>query len=324
MTRVAAFIGYMVTITVLVAFAGAVYLLRPRNKRRPRMWIDAEGDGTTRTGRRARLRISWALMHRMWDTLKEEWRFSVEEAWRNPNAAAMLRRTGVTNRSPDLDADAALAQQELSRHSNASAGSSQDGTAQAFRRGSASASASGSPLNMGVLGREDSDPSTIDRLPSGMTTPRRNSTGGLPMTPLKRGSVENDSIERMLATSPRAAQSRPTRLDTITMTDQVLGYGSHGTVVYRGEFQGRAVAVKRLLVEFYDVAEHEVKVLQDSDSHPNVIRYYCTEREGHFLYIALELCTGSLADAIMRAPVAVAASQLLATITKRKAMYQLA
>ncbi|KAJ2866298.1 bifunctional endoribonuclease/protein kinase ire1 [Coemansia aciculifera] len=324
MTRVAAFIGYMVTITVLVAFAGAVYLLRPRNKRRPRMWIDAEGDDTTRNGRRARLRVSWALMHRMWDTLKEEWRYSVEEAWRNPNAAAMLRRTGVTNRSPDLDTDTALAQQELSRHSNASAGSGQDGMAQALRRGSASGSGSGSPLNLGVLGREDSDPSTIERLPSGMTTPRRNSTGALPMTPLKRGSVESDSIERMLVTSPRAAQARPARLDTITMTDQVLGYGSHGTVVYRGEFQGRAVAVKRLLVDFYEVAEHEVKVLQDSDSHPNVIRYYCTEREGHFLYIALELCTGSLADAIMRAPMATVASQLLATITKRKAMYQLA
>ncbi|KAJ2493450.1 bifunctional endoribonuclease/protein kinase ire1 [Coemansia sp. RSA 2050] len=323
MTRVAAFIGYMVTITVLVAFAGVVYLLRPRNKRRPRMWIDAEGDDTTRTGRRARLRISWALMHRMWDTLKEEWRFAVEEAWRNPNAAAVLRRTGVANRPLDADADsAALAQQELSRHSNPSVSNSRDGLAKALRRGSASGS--GSPLSLGVLGREDSDPSTFERLPSGTTTPRRNSTGALPMTPLKRGSVESESIERMLMASPRAGQSRSVRLETIRMTDQVLGYGSHGTVVYRGEFQGRAVAVKRLLMDFYEVAEHEVKVLQDSDSHPNVIRYYCTEQVGHFLYIALELCGGSLADAITRPSMATVASQLLATITKRKVMYQLA
>ncbi|KAJ2641353.1 bifunctional endoribonuclease/protein kinase ire1, partial [Coemansia sp. RSA 1694] len=324
MTRVAAFIGYMVTITVLVAFVGAVFLLRPRSKRRPRMWIDAEGDDATRPGRRARLRVSWALMHRMWDTLKEEWRSSVEEAWRNPNAAAMLRRTGVTSRPLDLGAETVLAQQELSRQSNASASSGQSDMAQAIRRGSASGSGSGSSLHLGLLGREDSDPSTIDRLPSGMSTPRRNSTGNLPMTPLKRGSVEGDSIERTQMTSPRAAQSRPTRLETIAISDQVLGYGSHGTVVYRGEFQGRAVAVKRLLVDFYEVAEHEVKVLQDSDSHPNVIRYYCTEREGHFMYIALELCSGSLADAISRAPMAMVASQLLATITKRKVMYQLA
>ncbi|KAJ2025119.1 bifunctional endoribonuclease/protein kinase ire1, partial [Coemansia sp. S85] len=322
MTRVAAFIGYMVTITVIVAFAGAVYLLRPRNKRRPRMWIDAEGDDTTRAGRRARLRISWALMHRMWDTLKEEWRFALEEAWRNPNAAAVLRRTGVANRSLDADTDAALAQQDLSRHSNSSASNSRDGLAKALRRGSGSGL--GSPLGLGVLGREDSDPSTFERLPSGSTTPRRNSTGALPMTPLKRGSAESESIERMLTTSPRASQSRSVRLETIKMSDQVLGYGSHGTVVYRGEFQGRAVAVKRLLMDFYDVAEHEVKVLQDSDSHPNVIRYYCTEQVGHFMFIALELCSGSLADAIMRPSMASVASQLLATITKRKVMYQLA
>ncbi|KAJ2746291.1 bifunctional endoribonuclease/protein kinase ire1 [Coemansia sp. BCRC 34301] len=324
MTRVAAFIGYMVTISVLVAFAGAVYLLRPRNKRRPRMWIDAEGDEATRPGRRARLRVSWALMHRMWDTLKEEWRSSVEEAWRNPNAAAMLRRTGVTNRSLDFDADAVLGQQDLSRQSNGSASSSHSGATQIIRRESASGSGPGSPLNLSMVGREDSDASTVDRVPSGMSTPRRNSTGNLPMTPLKRGSVEGDTIELAQMASPRAGQSRLTRLETIAISDQILGYGSHGTIVYRGEFQGRAVAVKRLLLDFYEVAEHEVKVLQDSDSHPNVIRYYCTEQEGHFLYIALELCSGSLADAISRAPMAAEASQLLATITKRKVMYQLA
>ncbi|KAI9504231.1 kinase-like domain-containing protein [Coemansia spiralis] len=114
------------------------------------------------------------------------------------------------------------------------------------------------------------------------------------------------------------------RLGAITLTDQVLGYGSHGTVVYRGEFQGRAVAVKRLLLDFYDVADHEVQVLQESDSHPNVIRYFCTERHDHFMYIALELCCGSLADAIMRTPKAKLANQLLSAIPKKNVLYQLA
>lgn len=83
-------------------------------------------------------------------------------------------------------------------------------------------------------------------------------------------------------------------------TDVVLGHGSHGTVVYRGSFDGRDVAVKRMLVEFYDIASHEVTLLQESDDHKNVIRYYCREQASGFLYIALELCPASLQDLVER------------------------
>ncbi|PYH41303.1 bifunctional endoribonuclease/protein kinase IRE1 [Aspergillus saccharolyticus JOP 1030-1] len=83
-------------------------------------------------------------------------------------------------------------------------------------------------------------------------------------------------------------------------TDVVLGHGSHGTVVYRGSFDGRDVAVKRMLVEFYDIASHEVSLLQESDDHGNVIRYYCREQAAGFLYIALELCPASLQDVVER------------------------
>lgn len=78
------------------------------------------------------------------------------------------------------------------------------------------------------------------------------------------------------------------------------GYGSHGTVVYQGSFQGRAVAVKRLLQDFVTLAAREVALLQESDDHPNVIRYYFKESKDNFLYIALELCPASLADIIER------------------------
>ena len=81
-------------------------------------------------------------------------------------------------------------------------------------------------------------------------------------------------------------------------TDTVLGFGSHGTVVYKGSFGGRDVAVKRMLLEFYDIASHEVSLLQESDDHPNVIRYFDKESAGEFLYIALELCPASLQDVI--------------------------
>ena len=81
-------------------------------------------------------------------------------------------------------------------------------------------------------------------------------------------------------------------------TDTILGFGSHGTVVYKGSFGGRDVAVKRMLLEFYDIASHEVSLLQESDDHPNVIRYFDKESAGEFLYIALELCPASLQDVI--------------------------
>ncbi|KAJ5712205.1 Serine/threonine-protein kinase ppk4 [Penicillium malachiteum] len=83
-------------------------------------------------------------------------------------------------------------------------------------------------------------------------------------------------------------------------TDVVLGHGSHGTVVYRGVFDGRNVAVKRMLMEFYDIASHEVGLLQESDDHHNVIRYFCREQAAGFLYIGLELCPASLQDVIER------------------------
>lgn len=84
------------------------------------------------------------------------------------------------------------------------------------------------------------------------------------------------------------------QLDTL----QVLGRGSHGTMVYKGSFGGREVAVKRMLLDFYDIASHEVSLLQESDGHPNVVRYYDRESAGDFLYIALELCPASLEEVI--------------------------
>ena len=90
------------------------------------------------------------------------------------------------------------------------------------------------------------------------------------------------------------------RIGHLTVSDTVLGYGGHGTMVYRGTFGGRDVAVKRMLRDFYDIASHEVGLLQESDDHPNVIRYYDKEEDSQFFYIALELCPASLQDVIER------------------------
>lgn len=60
----------------------------------------------------------------------------------------------------------------------------------------------------------------------------------------------------------------------------MTGYGSQGTVVFQGSYQGHDVAVKRLIHDFFHVASQEVSLLRQSDWHPNVIRYYCWVRHG--------------------------------------------
>ncbi|EAQ83153.1 hypothetical protein CHGG_10971 [Chaetomium globosum CBS 148.51] len=71
-----------------------------------------------------------------------------------------------------------------------------------------------------------------------------------------------------------------------------LGTGSNGTVVFAGKWDGRDVAVKRMLVQFNEIASQETRLLRESDDHPN-------ERAA-FLYIALELCQASLADIVQK------------------------
>ncbi|XP_076627174.1 serine/threonine-protein kinase/endoribonuclease Ire1 isoform X1 [Colletes latitarsis] len=79
-------------------------------------------------------------------------------------------------------------------------------------------------------------------------------------------------------------------------TGQVLGKGCEGTFVYRGEFDGRFVAVKRLLPDCFTFADREVALLRESDAHANVVRYFCTEQDRMFRYIALELAEATLQD----------------------------
>ncbi|KAM8960391.1 serine/threonine-protein kinase/endoribonuclease IRE2 [Pelodytes ibericus] len=77
---------------------------------------------------------------------------------------------------------------------------------------------------------------------------------------------------------------------------EVLGRGAGGTFVFRGRFDGRSIAVKRILPESFTLADREVQLLRESDEHPNVIRYHCTESDNLFCYIALELCAATLQE----------------------------
>ncbi|TGZ82833.1 hypothetical protein EX30DRAFT_369885 [Ascodesmis nigricans] len=86
-------------------------------------------------------------------------------------------------------------------------------------------------------------------------------------------------------------------LSKLDVDDQaIIGHGSNGTVVFRGRWEDKPVAVKRIQTTHAAIAEKEVKMLQDTDYHPNIVRYHCRQQHAEFLYIALELCPGSLQD----------------------------
>lgn len=89
------------------------------------------------------------------------------------------------------------------------------------------------------------------------------------------------------------------RIGKITFNPgQVLGKGCEGTFVFKGTFEQRQVAVKRLLPECFTLADREVSLLRESDAHENVVRYFCTEQDRQFRYIAVELCAATLQDYI--------------------------
>lgn len=48
---------------------------------------------------------------------------------------------------------------------------------------------------------------------------------------------------------------------------------------FRGHFDGREVAVKRVVADFFSLVDQEVNLLRESDAHSNVIRYYCMVSE---------------------------------------------
>jgi hypothetical protein len=98
---------------------------------------------------------------------------------------------------------------------------------------------------------------------------------------------------------PSEKQFSMPQQNLIQVSNEILGYGGHGTVVYQGKLlDGRKVAVKRMLRAYNASADREISLLIESDGHPNVVRYFLKEVRGDFIYLALELCDLSLAELI--------------------------
>ncbi|KAF9692658.1 hypothetical protein EKO04_009465 [Ascochyta lentis] len=132
----------------------------------------------------------------------------------------------------------------------------------------------------------------------------------------KNQQKEEDDVDRIVDAAKQLGPSPTLHPDEVTMNgddmqdvsnikrigkltidqDRLLGNGSGGTFVFEGKWNERDVAIKRMLPQYFGLAEQEVKLLQESDLHPNVIRYFDDEKDENFLYIAVEMCQASLFD----------------------------
>ena len=62
----------------------------------------------------------------------------------------------------------------------------------------------------------------------------------------------------------------------LQISSQILGYGSGGTLVFEGELDGRPVAIKRILHQFYDLAKKEIGALILSDEVSACLQERCS------------------------------------------------
>lgn len=88
------------------------------------------------------------------------------------------------------------------------------------------------------------------------------------------------------------------QIGKLVVTNTEIAKGSNGTIVLEGVYEGRLVAVKRLVKTHHDVALKEVQNLIASDRHQNIVRWYGVEYDQDFIYLSLERCTCSLDDLI--------------------------
>lgn len=88
------------------------------------------------------------------------------------------------------------------------------------------------------------------------------------------------------------------QIGKLMVTNTEIAKGSNGTIVLEGVYEGRLVAVKRLVKTHHDVAFKEVQNLIASDRHQNIVRWYGVEYDQDFVYLSLERCTCSLDDLI--------------------------
>ncbi|XP_048348584.1 serine/threonine-protein kinase/endoribonuclease IRE2 isoform X2 [Sphaerodactylus townsendi] len=153
-------------------------------------------------------------------------------------------------------------------------------------------------LHPGALGGPPPSHTPMEQLLAAPSSPPDTSPRGSPQ-PEQNTSPSSAHGEFDHSVAPAAAAADPETLVVGKISfnlKDVVARGAGGTCVFRGHFDGRRVAVKRLLPENTHLVEREVQLLRESDEHPNVVRYFCTEKDRQFHYVALELCALTLQE----------------------------
>lgn len=122
---------------------------------------------------------------------------------------------------------------------------------------------------------------------------RRRSSSLVSFFPFLTGSISSHGQKSAVATIDDAGTIS---IGKISFNSKlVLGYGSKGTCVFKGTFEGKTnCAIKRIVSQYLSIADREVEFLR-SLQHPNLVRYLATENDAQFIYIALELAEFTLA-----------------------------
>lgn len=82
------------------------------------------------------------------------------------------------------------------------------------------------------------------------------------------------------------------------VSNKEIAKGSNGTIVLEGIYEGRLVAVKRLVRAHHDIAFKEIQNLIASDHHKKIVRWYGVEQDQDFVYLSLERCICNMNDLI--------------------------
>uniref|UniRef100_M0ZMC6 non-specific serine/threonine protein kinase n=1 Tax=Solanum tuberosum TaxID=4113 RepID=M0ZMC6_SOLTU len=115
---------------------------------------------------------------------------------------------------------------------------------------------------------------------------------------LKYADVDADNKLLLNFLQPSIRTKGGRSIGKLFVSSTEIAKGSNGTVVFEGIYEGRAVAVKRLVRAHHDIAFKEIQNLIASDRHPNIVRWYGVEQDQDFVYLALERCICSLSDLI--------------------------
>ncbi|RZC30171.1 Serine/threonine-protein kinase/endoribonuclease IRE1a isoform B [Glycine soja] len=88
-------------------------------------------------------------------------------------------------------------------------------------------------------------------------------------------SAEEDKLARKETNTDTYTQMQVDgrRIGKLFVSNKEIAKGSNGTIVFEGTYEGRVVAVKRLVKAHHDVAHKEIQNLIASDRHPNIVRW---------------------------------------------------